>query len=434
MANHDDLDFATHTAAAMLLKQSRSGTIIIWAIAAFFGALIIWSMIFHIDETVRGQGKAVPSRHVQVIQNLEGGILETLNVREGQMVRPGQVLMELDPTQASGSLAETEETYFSLIAKQQRLQAMATGDELKFDDSVTDQSYLRAVASERSVYNSATNTLVNQQQLIDIRIQQKKAETKAYMAQLSDLQDKVDTLQKQVAMNEKLAKTGVASKAEVLRFKGELASAKSEYDEVNVRLPTMQSEIKALENERDKNALQFRQKAGEELADVQAKLGVTGATRDRRSDVVNRTQIKSNTEGVVKKLYIDSLGGVIKPGMPIAEIVPIDDVIIIEAKIQPKDIGFVQQDMAARVRISAFNFAMYGGLDGTVESVSADSIVDEKGRSFYLVRIKVNGKLTGADGKELRVIPGMQATVDITVARRTAFVYLVNPLLKIFKQ
>ncbi len=434
MNNKKDLDYATHTAAAMLSQQPRSGTIIIWAVAAFVFVLILWSLFFHIDETVRGQGKAVPSRHVQVIQNLEGGILETLNVREGQMVKAGQVLMELDPTQASGSLAETEEQYYSLIAKEQRLEAMANGTEPKFDSNINDAGYIKFATSERQVYKTATESLKNQQQLIEIKIKQKQGEISAYNKQLSDLRARVATLEKQVEMNEKLAKTGVASKAEVLRFKGELSSARSEYDETNVKIPSLRAEIEALQNERDKNAIVFQQKAGEELAEVRAKLGVTGATRDRRSDVVNRTQIKSNVEGVVKKLYIDSLGGVIRPGMPIAEVVPIDDKIIIEARIQPKDIGFVQQGMSARVRISAFNFAMYGGLDGHVTSVSADSIVDEKGHSYYLVRIEVDGNLKGADGNSLRVIPGMQATVDITVATRTAFVYLVNPLLKIFKQ
>ena len=427
--NQQDLAFVTDASQGELMRTPKVAQVILWALLGMVGTLATWAYFSSIDEIVRGQGKAIPFSHTQVIQNLDGGIIEAIHVREGQTVKAGDLLMELDATSAGGALAQSVAQTSSLIAEEIRLAAEVQGSQPAFNAERASGNQ-RFIETQLQLYKVRQDEL--HKQIDDIHIKSSKArqELVAAQQQQKDQETQVNLIRQQLKMNEPLLDMGAVSESVVLDIKQQLSRAQTEVNQTKNQIPELEAEIERLKGEEQSVIVAFRSKAQQQLSEVRTRLDISRGKQTVSEASVDRTELRSPVNGVIQKLYVNTIGGVARPGVELIDIVPIGDELLVEAKVKPKDIGFVRQGQFAKVKISAFDFAVYGGLDGTVETISADSITDQRGNSYYIVKVRVDKSYFGEGEARLNVIPGMQATVDISVAERSVLEYIMKPLLR----
>lgn len=427
--SQEDLEFITDAAQGELMRTPKVAQIILWMLLIMVGCLAMWAYFSSINEIVRGEGKAIPISHTQVIQNLDGGIIEAINIREGQTVRAGDLLMSLDATTAGGALAQTVAETSSLVAEEMRLVAEVAGVQPEYNTIVaTDNT--RFVTTQLQLYKIRQDEL--HKQIEDIHLKASKARQELVVARqrYEDQKMQASLIRQQLKMNQPLLKMGAVSESVVLEIKQQLSRVQTEVNQTKNQIPELESEVERLKKEEESVVATFKSKAQQQLAEVRTKLDISKGKKTVSQASLNRTELRSPVDGIIQKLYINTVGGVVRPGVELIDIVPIGDELLVEAKVKPKDIGFVRRGQTAKVKVSAFDFAIYGGLNGTVETVSADTITDKKGQSYYLVKVHVDKAYFDVRNERLNVIPGMQATVDISVAERTVLEYIMKPLLR----
>ncbi len=427
--SQEDLEFITDAAQGELMRTPKVAQIILWMLLIMVGCLAMWAYFSSINEIVRGEGKAIPISHTQVIQNLDGGIIEAINIREGQTVSAGDLLMSLDATTAGGALAQTVAETSSLVAEEMRLVAEVAGVQPEYNTIVaTDNT--RFVTTQLQLYKIRQDEL--HKQIEDIHLKASKARQELVVARqrYEDQKMQASLIRQQLKMNQPLLKMGAVSESVVLEIKQQLSRVQTEVNQTKNQIPELESEVERLKKEEESVVATFKSKAQQQLAEVRTKLDISKGKKTVSQASLNRTELRSPVDGIIQKLYINTVGGVVRPGVELIDIVPIGGELLVEAKIKPKDIGFVRRGQTAKVKVSAFDFAIYGGLNGTVETVSADTITDKKGQSYYLVKVHVDKAYFDVRNERLNVIPGMQATVDISVAERTVLEYIMKPLLR----
>jgi adhesin transport system membrane fusion protein len=427
--SQEDLEFITDAAQGELMRTPKVAQIILWMLLIMVGCLAIWAYFSSINEIVRGEGKAIPISHTQVIQNLDGGIIEAINIREGQTVRAGDLLMSLDATTAGGALAQTVAETSSLVAEEMRLVAEVAGVQPEYNTIVaTDNT--RFVTTQLQLYKIRQDEL--HKQIEDIHLKASKARQELVVARqrYEDQKMQASLIRQQLKMNQPLLKMGAVSESVVLEIKQQLSRVQTEVNQTKNQIPELESEVERLKKEEESVVATFKSKAQQQLAEVRTRLDISKGKKTVSQASLNRTELRSPVDGIIQKLYINTVGGVVRPGVELIDIVPIGDELLVEARVKPKDIGFVRRGQTAKVKVSAFDFAIYGGLNGTVETVSADTITDKKGQSYYLVKVHVDKAYFDVRNERLNVIPGMQATVDISVAERTVLEYIMKPLLR----
>ncbi|MEB5929736.1 HlyD family efflux transporter periplasmic adaptor subunit [Acinetobacter schindleri] len=364
-------------------------SVIIWIIGIGLLILLTWAWLFKLEEVSTGTGKVIPSSKEQVIQSLEGGILTKLNVKEGEIVEQGQVLAQLDPTRFESNVGESASLLISSRATAARLRAEVTGAPLSFPPEVLTEPKL--VAEETALYKSRRANLEQS---------------------LAGLQQALVLVQQELAMTEPLVAKGAASEVEVLRLKREANDLQNQMNDVRN---------------------QYFVKAREELAKANTDVETQQQVVRGKSDTLNRTIFKSPVRGVVKEIDVMTLGGVIPQNGKLMTIVPLDEKLLVEARISPRDIAFIRPDQEALVKITAYDYSIYGGLKGKVTVISPDTLRDEvkQDQFYYRVYIRTeNDKLTNKAGQEFNITPGMVATVDIRTGEKTVLDYLVKPFNK----
>lgn len=424
-----DLEYLTDRNAALMLKAPRGGRIILWVIFIFVTAALIWAHYTSLDEVTVGEGKVIPSSQVQQIQNLEGGILKEINAQVGQVVDSGQILMTIENTEALSSLREQQAEFVNLQARAIRLQAESYGLEPVFDDTIRQESS-SVVQRELDLYRNRLDSLRTNQVSFQQQIEQKKQEIVELQAKLDNLKKSYAFSKEELTLTRPAFEQGAVSRVELLQLERQVNQLKGDLDATQLAIPRANSALKEAQSKLQESEATFRADAQEELTSVRAKLDQLTEASVSLEDKVSRTQVRSPVKGIVKQLQINTVGGVIKPGMNLMEIVPIEDSLLIEAKVRPENIGFIQPGFKAMVKLSAYDFAIFGGLPGVVENISADTILDEEGNSFYLVRVKTDKNHLGTEASPLPIIPGMQATVDIITGKKTLLDYLLKPILK----
>ena len=395
----------------------------------FVTAALIWAHYTSLDEVTVGEGKVIPSSQVQQIQNLEGGILKEINAQVGQVVDSGQVLMTIENTEALSSLREQQAEFVNLQARAIRLQAESYGLEPVFDDTIRQESS-SVVQRELDLYRNRLDSLRTNQVSFQQQIEQKKQEIVELQAKLDNLKKSYAFSKEELTLTRPAFEQGAVSRVELLQLERQVNQLKGDLDATQLAIPRANSALKEAQSKLQESEATFRADAQEELTSVRAKLDQLTEASVSLEDKVSRTQVRSPVKGIVKQLQINTVGGVIKPGMNLMEIVPIEDSLLIEAKVRPENIGFIQPGFKAMVKLSAYDFAIFGGLPGVVENISADTILDEEGNSFYLVRVKTDKNHLGTEASPLPIIPGMQATVDIITGKKTLLDYLLKPILK----
>lgn len=415
--------------AALLLETSAGARSMLFTIVVFFIAFLTWASIAEIDEVKKGEGKAIPSSKIQNIQNLEGGILKRVYVKVGESVEKGQLLMELDDLQFSSASSKNIAEYYGMKASVARLNAEAENKPLVFSDELK-ELYPELVIREHQLYVTEVKNLNDQIDVLNSQHRQKENELKSLVQKLHGAEKAYLLAKQQYDLLRSLEKEGASSHVEVLKSEQNLSQVESEYLAEKSSIPRMRAEIKEIEQNIAKVKSEFVTKALDERNGLSSKIRQLEQEQVSLKDKVKRTKIHSSLAGIVKKINVNTIGGVVQPGMTMMEIVPSGEQLLVETKIKPKDIGFIRPGLKAKVKFTAYDFSSYGGMDGEVQQISADSITDKKGQTFYLVKIKTDKTHLGSDEKPLPIIPGMRAQVSIMVAKKTVLSYLFKPILK----
>ena len=370
------------------VELTRS-TRIIWALCAFVGVMFVWAYFATLDEVATGTGRVVPSMQEQVIQSLEGGILAKINVHQDDVVQPGQILAQLDPTMTASNMEENTAKYRASLARMARLQAEVNQTPLNFPKELDSSPDL--IAKETSLYNERRRGLNES---------------------VGWIRESIRLLQKELATNQSLVSVGASSTVEVLRLQQKLAD---------------------LELQQTNTTSQYYVQARDDLTKASADVAMLSAAEKGKADSLARLTQRSPVRGIVKNIDVSTIGGVIPPNGKLMEIIPLDDQLLIETRIEPRDIAFIRPGQPAKVKITAYDSAIYGELDGKVSSISPDTIQDEARPEVHYYRVYVRTRtnyLVNKLGKRFNITPGMIANVDVHTGQRTVLQYLLKPLNK----
>lgn len=420
-------DLAADAQWAASQQQAKGSRILLWSSLLCVLVLLIWASLGSIDEVVRGQGKVVPSRQVQVVQSLDGGVVEEILVRPGQKVDAGQVLLRLDPTRSTASLGENKAETLALKAKAARLEALATGEPFKVPDDVLKQAP-SVVEMERRVWENKNQELQTAVSIARDQFNQRQQELRETMANRDQAASSCSLTSEELRVTKPLLSSGAVSEVDLLRLQRDVARFCGEAKAAGAQIGRIQAAIQEAERKVQESELNARNLARVELSETRGKLSSLEQGQLALQDRVKLAEVRSPVRGTVNNLMANTVGGVVQPGKDILDIVPMDDTLLLEVQINPKDIGFLHFGQKAEVKFTAYDFAIYGGLAGKVEQIAANTITDEKGNSFYIVKVRTDRAHVGDDSRP--IIPGMQAEVHILTGQRTLMQYLLKPILR----
>lgn len=423
--------FSTSEVNKALLDDSpRVVRITLWAIFAFFLALIIWASLASIDEVTRGEGRAIPSSRLQKVQNLEGGIVAQVFVHEGEVVQAGAPLLRLDDTRFKSNAGETEADRLLLQARIQRLNAQLNDQQtLTLNPEIVKQAPDIA-QGEIDLFNSVNKRIQDEIAGLNEQLVQKKQDLLDYKAKQAQFRNSLRLLQQEISMSVPLVAKGAISKVEVLRLQRSEVDTRGQLDSVTLSIPGAEAAIKEIQSKIAETRGRYRSDALSQLNEARTDLSKIEASGKAIEDRVNRTLVTSPVRGIVQQLLVNTIGGVIQPGNDLVEIVPLDDTLLIETKIRPQDIAFLHPGQRAIVKFTAYDYTIYGGLEGKLEQISPDTVTDKDGKSYYVIRLRTDKNHLGSDSKPLLIIPGMVASVDIITGKKTILAYLMKPILR----
>ncbi len=421
-------DFVVDADSSLLQQDPLRARAILKVVGLVFLVLLIWAAFAEVDELARGEGKVIPSRHLQVLQSLDGGIITEILVQEGQEVKDGQILLRLDQTRFVSNLRENQSQYFSLLAKAARLRALAEGRAFVVPELLSKSpEYRPLIDQERALYLSRQSELDASMSVVRQQLAQRNQELVEVRARRDQAQRSYELTSKELSLTKPLVASGAVSDVEVLRLERDVARYQGDRDQSSAQLQRIQASISESQRKLQEVELEFRNRARSELSETNAKLDALGEGSVALSDKVKQTTIKSPVNGTVQRLLVKTVGGVVQPGKDIVEIVPSEDTLLVEARVSPRDIAFLRPGQKALVRLTAYDFAIYGGLEATLEQISSDTVVDDKGNAFYVARVRT--KKPGL-GPNLPIIPGMIAQVDILTGKKSVLSYLLKPVLR----
>jgi membrane fusion protein, adhesin transport system len=424
---HDDADYLADAEWAMSEQKLRGSRVAVWSTFIAVIVLLVWASFAQLDEVTRGEGKVIPSRQVQVMQSLDGGIVSEILVKEGQQVKTGQLLLKVDPTRFVSSLRENRAQYIALLAKAARLTAVANGKPFIPPPELIKEAP-DLVEQERSAYENKRMELDATVGVATQQLSQRRNELTELIAKREQAAQSYSLTARELEVTRPLAKTGAVSEVELLRLERDVARYRGERDASSAQIPRIQGAISKAQHKIEEVELTMRNQARSELSDTNAKLSALSAGSEGLADRVKQAEIRAPMNGTVKQLFANTVGGVVQPGKEIIEIVPSDDALMLEARIQPKDIGFLRPGQPALVKFTAYDFSIYGGLEATLEQIGADTITDEKGNAFYIVRVRTKRSTIG--DAAMPIIPGMVAEVDILTGKKSLLSYMMKPVLR----
>lgn len=388
--------------------------------------LIGWATVAEVDEVTRGDARVVPSSQLQVVQSVDGGVVEALLVREGDVVDAGDVLVRVDPTRFVSSMLESRAESFSLEARAARLQALTEGTPFLVSAEL-EKNAADVVAHERRLYESGRAEMAAQLSIARDQLDQRRQEINEARARYNQANSSYGLVKQELDATRPLVNSGAVSSVEVLRLERELARLRGDREQTSAQIARLQSAITEATSKVSEVELTVRNQMRAELSETMSRLASLAEGSRSLADKVRHAEVRSPVRGTVKRLLVNTVGGVVQPGQTIVEIVPLDDTLILEARIRPQDIAFLRPGQQAVVKLTAYDFAIYGGLAAELDQISADTVSDEQGGAAYLVRVRTHD--TGL-GDNLPVMPGMMAEVDILTGKRTIMSYLLKPVLR----
>ena len=434
-----DLEFIYSSYANSNEKPGSTSKILFLLISGIFTIFFIWAAFAEIDELARGNGKVIPTDKIQTVQSLDGGIISEIFIKEGDIVKFDDPLMKIDTTRFQATLEESKQEYLSLLAVKARFEIESRIDidndlpKIEFDAKVLEDDSKYNI-NEKLLLENRFRELKSSINVLKSQENQKIQELREIESTIRKLSDSLGFIEEQRKTIRKLVERGVKSNFDLLNIekeynqtKGDLQTAKLSISRSNYAINEAQNKIKEKINIFKSEASNELQKAVSQINRFEAKL-----VGDR--DKVAKTTITSPVDGIIKQLNFNTIGGVVQSGIDLIEIVPLSDALVVEAKIDPKDIAFINPSQKAIIKITAYDFAIYGGLDAKIVEISADTIVDKEskeGKSYYRVLVKTDKNYLERKGKRLPIIPGMVATVDIVTGKKTILDFILKPILKV---
>ncbi|MAT49607.1 MAG: hemolysin secretion protein D [Porticoccaceae bacterium] len=426
-----DLKYMSYSSEALLQQAPGLSRLMLWAVCAFILLMVVWACFAQVDEFTRGMGKIVPSSDIQVVQNLEGGILAQLMVEEGSLVEKGQPLLQIDDTLVSSTFEEKSLQIAQLQVKAARLRAEANGTTFEEELDIYDRDFDPAlVKREAQLYENQQREFQLRHSTLMARVEQKQQEHSSAKVNFESLNRSHRLLSREVAMTTPLVSEGAVSPVELLRLERQLNDLKGEMEKAELAVPQLLSEYEEARQNVETYEQTFTGEARKELNEVTSELGRVQASNQAFADRVQRTVVRSPVRGTVKLIRVKTIGGVIQPGMDLVEIVPIDDSLLVDAKVKPSDIAFIHPGQSATVKFTAYDYSIHGGLPAKVVQISPDTIEDQEGNSFYQIRLVTESSHLGKSEDPLPIIPGMTTQVDILTGKKTVMDYLLKPILK----
>ncbi|PKO37567.1 MAG: HlyD family type I secretion periplasmic adaptor subunit [Betaproteobacteria bacterium HGW-Betaproteobacteria-6] len=421
------VDFATDADLAMLRQEPLRARVLLRSIGIVFAVFVMWAAVAQLDEVTRGEGKVIPSRQVQILQSIDGGLVSEILVREGEIVQPEQLLIKIDETRFVSSVKENQAQYLGLVARAARLRAISDGkpfvpppEVMKEDPSIVEQ--------ERQFYEARNDELTAAVSIARQQLNQRHQELNEAQAKRAQASQGYELTSKELSVTRPLINSGAVSEVELLRLERDVSRYRGERDMASAQISRVQASINEAKRKIEEVELTFRNEASKELSEVMSKLNSLAEGSVALSDRVKQSSIRSPVKGTVKRLLVNTVGGVIQPGKDMIEIVPLEDTLLLEARVLPRDIAFLRPGQPVMVKFTAYDFSIYGGLDGTLEHIGADTVMDEKGNAFYTVRVRTNKP--GFGDANLPIIPGMVAEVDILTGKKSVLAYMLKPVLR----
>ena len=424
-----DPDLTTDIRTTLLVQNPRGGQLIIWLTGLFFLIFLVWAALCEIDEVTRGDGKVIPSQQIQVVQNMEGGILSKMLTHVGDVVARDQLLLEIDKTRFEAPYQESRVNYLALMAQIARLEAESRDTAFTVPAEVVREKP-EIGNREQQLYTSRKQQLNAKLQILQEQHGQRKQELTELRTKVNELGRTAGLLQKELSITKPLVAQGAVSEMDVLRLQRQFSEISGTIESSRVTIPKLESKIAEAEKAMEEARLIFHNTARQELNEAYAKLESLNVTSVALMDRLQRTEVRSPVHGTINQIKVNTIGGTIQPGMDLVEIVPLEDTLLIETRIKPADIAFLRPNQPAMVKFTAYDFTVYGGLEAQLEHISADSITDKEGNAYYLVRLRTKQNFLGTKDRSLPIIPGMVTTVDILTGKKTILSYLLKPVLK----
>ncbi len=421
-------EFAADLKAAAARGPRKAATLLLVAMAAFVVVAIVWAGRASVDEVAVGAGRVIPTSQVQVVQNLEGGILSALMIVEGDVVEAGQVLLRIDDTTFASSFRENRARYFGFLASVARLEAEVDGKPVAFPAELAEER--EVVASERALLDARRAELDASLDVLRRQEEQRKQELLELQRRITGTDQRLALARQELAIMTPMVDRGVTPRVELLRMQRQVNELEQDLETGRIGVPKADAALAEAQRRQAERRAAFRSAAQQDLNAQRVQLRSLQESMTSVRDRVARTEVKSPVRGIVQRIKVNTIGGVIKPGDDLVEVVPMDDTLLVEARIRPSDIAFLRPGQDAQVKLTAYDYATYGILPGKLEYISADTIVDEQGQSYYRIRVRTAATYLGTEDRPLHIIPGMVAQVDVLTGKKTVLEYLLKPVIR----
>lgn len=419
-----DYEYINSLSQALVTKVPKSSTIILYLILLLVITFFIWAYFTKIDQLVRGESKVIPSGQNQIVQNFEGGIITEILVEEGNLVKKGDILIKLKNKQYSSTYEKNILEIEALKAQKNRLYAEAHEEDFVFDKN--NDIYQK----EYDLYKSDLAQLESKLQVLNDQIAQKQKEKNEIRSEIRHLEQSFKLIREEQKVMDPLVKRGIVSKVEFLKLLREANSIKNELESVRLSLNRINSSVKEYKSRYNEVKTEFKNNALKEYNEITAKIKQSAKQNQGLEDQVLRTSVIAPVTGYIKKMYVNTIGGSVQPAMDLIEIVPKEKKLLVETKIKPEDIAFLHLEQRVTLKFTAYDFTIFGSLDGTIDKISPDSITDNENNTFYLVYIKTEKDYLGKEDKPLKIMPGMRGSADIITGKKSILDYILKPVIK----
>ena len=430
VARRVENDFVNEQYEVSHLRVNSFATVLTLLIGVSLIAFLIWASRAELEEVTRGDGKVIPSSRNQIIQNLEGGILFELLVSEGNVVERNQILLKIANTVAESELRDIQSQAITIQAQITRLEAEAFGK--PFAD--VERNAPDVARNERQLYETRLAQLEAQLAVLRDQLNQRRQELVELRARQQSVSKSLDLARSERDILAPLIPQGAASKVDLIRVERQVADLEGQLTAVRLSIPRVEGAVLEAQKRLDERVATFRSEANTELNKNRALLATLTERIVAGGDRVVRTDVRSPVRGIIKEIKVNTIGGVVRPGQDLIEVVPLEDTLLIEANVKPADIAFIRPGQPAMIKVTAYDFSIYGGLRGKLEQISADTIKEEKERgveSYYRVRLRTDKNYLGSENIKLPIIPGMTVQAEILTGRKTVLDYLLKPVLKV---
>jgi len=426
----EDLLFMSEVDAAIHRKGSSIAFVLTLVIGLLMITLVLWAHFTVLDEVTRGLGQVIPSRRVQMIQNLEGGILQEIMVQENQIVNKGDILIRIDNAMAASQYRDAFTKAAEHEAAIMRLNAeIEDKSEITFSDQFKEADP-QVLEDQKSIFRAHRQQLQAELNVLRSQHSQRQQEITEMQSRKKQLERSLVLAKQQRDIAKPLVDQGVYPRVEYLSVERDISSLQGDIDALRLAIPRIRQAANEASRRIEQRRAEVMTQALDEKTSRRGELKSLQEIMSAGEDRVTRTDVRSPVRGTVKQINLNTLGGVVRPGESILEIVPLDDTLLIEARIRPADIAFLHPGQKAMVKITAYDFSIFGGLEGFVEAISADTIEDDNGESFFKVKLRTQKNAITYRNEELPIIPGMTASIDILTGKKSVLAYIMKPILR----